>query len=291
MKVSEQFYSLQGEGIHTGVPSYFIRFFGCSLQCQGFGQKDPANPDTWVQPWKTINIEAINSIEELPQEVYEYGCDSVYSWSAKFKKLQKEMTSATVVAKMKEDLGNLFVKVLTGDIHIVWTGGEPLMKFNQKYIIEILRELAHEYKNFEIDKMSMSMTFETNGTQQMSDELEQAISQHNVTISCSPKLLHTSGEKREKAIHPAIINNLMDIADHKVLKFVVANSDVAKEELMEVVHQIDCGPDVNIYLMPEGPNRHRVEDSSTQIAEFAMQHGFRFSDRLHARLWDNKIGV
>ena len=304
MKVSEQFYSLQGEGIHTGVPSYFIRFFGCSLQCQGFGQKDPANPDTWVQPWKTINIEAVNSIEELPSEVYEYGCDSVYSWSAKFKKLQKEMTAASVVAKMKADLGELFDKVLTGDIHIVWTGGEPLMKFNQKYIIEILDELKKEYESIAAvadvsqetgwtvaDMMSMSMTFETNGTQAMSDELKQAIAQHDVTISCSPKLLHTSGEKRDKAIHPTIVNDLMDIANHKVLKFVVANSEPAKAELLEVIDIIAPTHDVNIYLMPEGPNRHRVEDSSTQIAEFAMQHGFRFSDRLHARLWDNKIGV
>ena len=127
MKISEQFYSLQGEGYHTGTPSYFIRFFGCSLQCQGFGQKDPADKTTWIQPWKTIDISSIDKIEDLPEQVYEYGCDSVYSWSAKFKHLQKEMSVAEFMDKMKQDLGNLFPLLLEGHIHIVFTGGEPLM--------------------------------------------------------------------------------------------------------------------------------------------------------------------
>ena len=32
-KINEIFYSLQGEGYHTGVPSVFIRFSGCNLKC------------------------------------------------------------------------------------------------------------------------------------------------------------------------------------------------------------------------------------------------------------------
>lgn len=34
MKISEIFYSIQGEGILTGVPSVFIRTSGCNLRCQ-----------------------------------------------------------------------------------------------------------------------------------------------------------------------------------------------------------------------------------------------------------------
>jgi organic radical activating enzyme len=38
-KVSELFYSAQGEGRYVGVPSVFLRMFGCNFTCSGFGCK------------------------------------------------------------------------------------------------------------------------------------------------------------------------------------------------------------------------------------------------------------
>lgn len=32
-KINEIFYSLQGEGFHTGTPAIFVRFSGCNLKC------------------------------------------------------------------------------------------------------------------------------------------------------------------------------------------------------------------------------------------------------------------
>ena len=32
-KINEIFYSLQGEGVHTGTPAVFVRFSGCNLHC------------------------------------------------------------------------------------------------------------------------------------------------------------------------------------------------------------------------------------------------------------------
>lgn len=41
-RINEIFYSLQGEGYHTGTPAVFIRFSGCNLACEwcdtNFGQ-------------------------------------------------------------------------------------------------------------------------------------------------------------------------------------------------------------------------------------------------------------
>lgn len=39
MLVNEIFYSIQGEGVHTGVPAVFVRFSGCNLKC-GFCDTD-----------------------------------------------------------------------------------------------------------------------------------------------------------------------------------------------------------------------------------------------------------
>jgi len=37
LKISELFYSIQGEGRYMGVPSVFLRTFGCNFTCSGFG--------------------------------------------------------------------------------------------------------------------------------------------------------------------------------------------------------------------------------------------------------------
>ena len=52
---SEIFHSIQGEGHYTGVPTAWIRFFLCNLQCNGFGQIGPTNPDTYELPFHVFD--------------------------------------------------------------------------------------------------------------------------------------------------------------------------------------------------------------------------------------------
>jgi len=41
----EEFYSIQGEGFHTGKPAYFIRIGGCDIGCHWCDSKVTWNPD------------------------------------------------------------------------------------------------------------------------------------------------------------------------------------------------------------------------------------------------------
>jgi 7-carboxy-7-deazaguanine synthase len=62
MLIAEIFYSIQGEGALTGVPTVFIRTSGCNLRCRWC--------DTPYASWKPEGIE--RSIEEILLEVGRY---------------------------------------------------------------------------------------------------------------------------------------------------------------------------------------------------------------------------
>ena len=54
------------EGKYTGVPTAWFRFFLCNLQCDGFMQKDPTNPDTYELPYLNIDPQEFETLEDLP---------------------------------------------------------------------------------------------------------------------------------------------------------------------------------------------------------------------------------
>ena len=47
LRYSEAFYSVQGEGKFVGVPSVFLRTFGCNFRCMNFGTNE--TKDRWEQ--------------------------------------------------------------------------------------------------------------------------------------------------------------------------------------------------------------------------------------------------
>jgi organic radical activating enzyme len=67
LPVMEQFYTLQGEGVYTGCPAYFIRLAGCDVGCVWCDVKESWNASD--HPRKHI--------EELVDEVFESGANRV----------------------------------------------------------------------------------------------------------------------------------------------------------------------------------------------------------------------
>ena len=62
----ESFYSIQGEGTHTGKPSYFIRLAGCDVNCHWCDVKDSWDIDE--NQFKTVK-EIVNDVLKSPAEI------------------------------------------------------------------------------------------------------------------------------------------------------------------------------------------------------------------------------
>ena len=66
LPVMEEFYSIQGEGMYMGVPSVFLRTFGCNFFCNGLGMKR----GELSQERFAIDPKDYKEIEELISELY-----------------------------------------------------------------------------------------------------------------------------------------------------------------------------------------------------------------------------
>ena len=130
LRYCEAFYSIQGEGRFVGVPSVFLRVFGCNFECAGFGQERGKYIATDQMPYMTDpkgdknHPEAYKDISELP--VTPVGCDSSASWAMKYKHLQMTKTVDEVYEHIISLLPNGRFDE-KNDIHLVITGGEPLL--------------------------------------------------------------------------------------------------------------------------------------------------------------------
>jgi 7-carboxy-7-deazaguanine synthase len=62
LKINEIFYSIQGEGLQVGVPTIFLRLFGCSLRCSWCDSMYAVEGDDYSED-TVDNI--LSSIEEI----------------------------------------------------------------------------------------------------------------------------------------------------------------------------------------------------------------------------------
>jgi 7-carboxy-7-deazaguanine synthase len=277
LKISELFYSVQGEGRYMGVPSVFLRTFGCNFTCDGFGMP---KGEKSVERF-TIDGEKFKSYKSLP--LVSTGCDSYASWDIRFKHLSPLLDIDTIA----DNIVNILPHGRWKDEHLVITGGEPLLGWQRSYP----ELLSHDNM-----RGLQEITFETNGTQHLSDELFRYLDEwkkhrvmHSLTFSVSPKL-SISGETWEDAICPDIVKQYYDTG-YTYLKFVVATKEDAEEAEQAVNEYRKKGFKGPVYLMPCGGVERLYSLNNRNVAELAMQKGWRYSDRLQVPLFKNEWGT
>ena len=290
---SEIFYSIQGEGHYTGVPTAWIRFFLCNLQCNGFGQIDPTNPDTYDLPFLDYDVSKIKRVEDLP--VWEKGCDSSYTWAKKYKHLMGQETPEVLANKIVDVLknednpeGKFLHPVSKQHQHLCITGGEPLMPTGQEATIGIYRELQKQ------DNLPSSMTFETNGTQMLRPNFIDWVNDIDTEIffSCSPKLFTVSGEESKKAIKPEVVAEYRKLSSKGQLKFVVGDKDREWNEMEEALEKFrSAGVDWPVWIMPVGAREEEQSATAGEVAQKAFRRGYNVAARVHVYLFGNAIGT
>ena len=281
LKIAELFYSVQGEGRYMGVPSVFLRTFGCNFKCAGFGMPK-GELSTEVESIAS-RVSEFKKYEELP--LVSTGCDSYASWDPRFKDLSPMLTSDAIAERIMEILP--FNK--WEDEHLVITGGEPLLGWQRAY-----PDLLDHPKMAGLKEI----TFETNGTQELSAnfkdyllqwQMSNTIPNREITFSVSAKL-SCSGEERSEAIRPDIVCSYEEVG-YTYLKFVVATEEDAEEAIETAdIYRAEgfTGP---VYLMPVGGVESVYTLNNRRVAELAMKNGLRYSDRLQVPLFKNEWGT
>ena len=278
IKIAELFYSIQGEGRYMGVPSVFLRTFGCNFKCAGFGM-----------PKGELSNEAENVDPSLYTEyktlpLVSTGCDSYASWDPRFKHLSPLLSTDSIADAIVDTLPYKEWR----DEHLVITGGEPLLGWQRAYPALLDHPKMKGLKE---------ITFETNGTQLLSPEFKKYLlnwgieNRHytKLTFSVSAKL-SCSGEARHEAIKPDVIRQYEEVG-YTYLKFVVATEEDAEEALETVDIYRAEGFEGPIYLMPVGGVESVYTLNNRRVAELAMKNGLRYSDRLQVPLFKNEWGT
>lgn len=244
--------TIQGEGKLVGTPSIFIRFGKCNFSCVGFGVE-----------------------YETPSGIKKCACDSYYA-------VDKEFKDTWTKYKSYEEIVNEVNKLISihpynYKIDIVITGGEPLLYWNKE---EFQKLLKHYIEN------GHKVTIETNASLNLEFKEEY---QKKLLFSMSVKLSN-SLEPINKRINKETLRKILTNTNESYLKFVIGK-DFLNDAKNEITHILEDIPKCEVYLMPLGDTAEEINKNCEEVINMAIEHGYKYCDRLHIRVWNNKRGV
>ncbi len=279
--ISSDFYSVQGEGFTTGVPSYFIRLGNCNLTCgmsRLFTNK--------LMKEKTLQNGEIFEGDLVKEGKATWTCDSTSQWL--FRGENKDFQY--LIDRWEEQ--ELWDDILNGIVHIIWTGGEPTIKGHQDAIVNFLNEFEQQSINeFYGDSTSYSdgdfeifNEIETNGTIYIEQPLFNILSQ----INCSPKLSN-SGMTEKQRIVPVAIKRIMEHNNYQ-FKFVISNEDDIEEMFRDFINPFNI-PLQRVCCMPGMDEQDQFHERTQWVLEMAKKYKFVGLTRLHISAWNKTLDV
>jgi 7-carboxy-7-deazaguanine synthase len=267
--ITSDFYTVQGEGISSGIPAYFVRLGICNLTC-GMSRAFTN---------KLMKEQSLEDGEIFEGDLHKEGkatwtCDSTSQWL--WRGEDKEFQY--LIDRFKEE--GVYDDILNGLVHIIWTGGEPTIAGHQVAI----NNFTEYWMDIEGSLRNTFYEIETNGTNYIEEELFQSLDQ----INCSPKLAN-SGMTEKQRIVPKAINRIMEHPNYQ-FKFVISTEDDVKELYRDFVEPFDI-PLSHVVCMPGLDDAANFEERTRFVMEMAKKYRFRGLTRLHIAAWDKTLNV
>ncbi len=268
--IAEHFYSVQGEGKTTGYPAYFVRLALCNLSC-GFSP-------SYITDYRKGRIPHQQS-GTIVGDLHSTGkatwtCDTMPVWIR-----GEEMDFIDLIDSWKRQ--GIYNAIASGDIHIIWTGGEPTIPGHQ----ESIHRFINFWQGYENSPTKLGYhEIETNGTMYIDSKLFKQLDQ----INCSPKLSNSGMLPNQRIVSHAI-ERIKEHPNYQ-FKFVISTEDDIFEMFDTYINRFEIEMK-NVCCMPGLDSQDDFFERTRWVMEMSKKYLFIGLSRMHVAAWDKTTGV